>query len=82
MAIIADPTLEGGSTGVNTPKLLERKDLVVTNKPQEFYPHLGLDSKLLVLGGPSNSSTSEKTTVRATHTRQLLVSKFLLLPAA
>ena len=62
VAITVDPTLDGGSTGVKTPELLKEKNSVVTNRPQEFDPHLGLDSELLVLSGPSSSSTSKETT--------------------
>ena len=48
-----DPTLNGGSTGVKTPKLLKGKNLVVTNKPQEFVPHLGPGFNPSELGRPS-----------------------------
>ena len=57
--ITTDPTREGGSTGVSTPELL-KEELSGYQDTTGILPYLGLDSELLVLGGPSSSLMSEK----------------------
>ena len=61
VAIIADPTTDGGSTGVKTPELL-KEELSGQQITTRVLTYLGLDSESLELGGPSNSSMSESTT--------------------
>ena len=61
VAIIAEPTTEGGSTGVRTPELL-KEEFSGRQSTTGILPYLGLDSESLELGGPSNSSMSKSTT--------------------